>query len=370
MGTGLYVHIPFCLSRCGYCTFVSGEYDPALADAYLAALAAEWREEGGFIPDTLFIGGGTPSALQPRQLARLLAFLPQPEGEATCELNPDSATVEKLRLLRDWGINRLSFGVQTFSPRGLAILGRRHDAATAREAVRQAVDMGFPAVNVDLIYGWPGQSAADLRVDVEESIALGVKHLSCYALILDASARAYDYYRTLLQGEEAEEEIGAGFWEFLDQELEARGFRHYETSNFAREGYYCRHNVHTWEGGEYLGIGLGAHSHRGGVRWANSADLPAYCLAMGKSREIRVFSEQLPPEEKARETAVFWLRLFRGIALARFRERSGFSFEALYRAELPGLLREELLEYAEGGLRIRVPRRRQIILDSILAELI
>ncbi len=370
MGTGLYVHIPFCRSRCGYCTFVSGIYDEGAAESYLTALAGEWEERGDFVPETLFIGGGTPSVLTPRQLTRLFAFLPHPTGEATCEVNPDSATAEKLQLMRDWGINRLSFGVQTFANPGLHLLGRRHDAAASREAVTRAVALGFPAVNVDLLYGWPGQSKRALLRDLETSLALGVRHLSCYALILDETAPAYEYYRTLLGGDETAEEVGAEFWEFIDRELEDRGFEHYETSNFAKAGYCCRHNVNTWEGGEYLGIGVGAHSHRGGARFANITDLPAYVLAGGRGQEIRAFTERLPPEKKARETAAFWLRLFRGIDLARFQEQSGFAFTELYQRELPNLLQEGFLEYAEAGRRIRVPRRRQIILDSILAELI
>ncbi len=367
MGPGLYVHIPFCQSRCGYCTFVSQPYHSEQADQYLQALAEEWKEKGDFVPETLFIGGGTPSVLSPQQLERLLSFLPRPVDEATCELNPDSASREKLRLLKDWGINRLSFGVQTFSPAGLTLLGRRHDAATARAALAWAADLGFSALNVDLLYGWPGQSQEILAHDVKESLALGVRHLSAYTLIMEASARSYAYYRTLLGGDAVDEEIGAEFWEFLDGYLEGQGFSHYETSNFAQPGFQCRHNVNTWEGGEYVGIGLGAHSHRQGERWGNTEDWERYCQG---PETRKAFSEILPAEAKARECAAFWLRLFRGVDLARFRQRTGFAWAELYQKELPALLAAGLLEYAEEGTRIRVPRPKQIILDAILMELV
>ncbi len=365
---GLYVHIPFCLSRCGYCAFVSSLYDAETADAYIAALGREIAErnirEKKFA--TLFIGGGTPSSLSPAQLSRLFSLLPPVYGEATCELNPDSASAETLRLLRDNGINRISFGVQTFSPAGLQLLRRRHTAEQALRAVELAAGIGFArGISIDLIHGWPGQEISDIRRDIEISVKLQIHHLSNYSLILEPSAQGYaDYAARLPEDDEAEERS----WQFIEETLEKNGFIHYETSNFSRPCFVCAHNVAVWRGGEYFGVGAGAHSHIDGRRFANCDGIEKYirCSAVVEEREI--FSERLEGEEKARECAVFWLRLFDGIELEAFRRKTGYAVEELYCRELPGLLREGVME-REGG-RIRVSRRFQPVLDAVLTDLV
>ncbi len=375
---GLYIHIPFCLSRCGYCAFVSGIYDAGLADAYLAALRREWaaRAAGSVRFGTIFIGGGTPSCLSMRQVETLLSMLPQGCLEATCEVNPDTATKEKLRLLRDGGIDRISFGVQTFSPEGLRLLGRRHDAAAALRAVDWAGEIGFPGgVSIDLINGWPGQDDAVLRADIATATGLQIQHISYYNFILEETASGYTRYVPLCSGEESgeedaenkEDERGRRFWDSVEAGLEEKGFLHYETSNFARPGFACRHNVSIWKGGEYLGLGAGAHSHLEGRRFANCDAVEQYVRQSGVPQEIESFSERLAGEAKARECAVFWLRLFEGVELTEFAEQTGCDFRDLYKDELPKLLSDGVMEMENG--RIRVPRRHQPLLDMILTEL-
>lgn len=373
---GLYIHIPFCLSRCGYCAFVSGDYDRALADAYLDAVHAEYaaRNRDGIIhtPSSLFIGGGTPSSLDRDQLRRLLAGLPLAGvAEATCELNPDSADDEKLALLRAMGITRCSFGVQTFQPDGLRLLERRHDAETAAAVVARAAAMGFASVSVDLIMGWPGQTPAMLAEDLRRAVDLGIRHLSCYQLILEEDSRSYQKLASLSAGDG--EDAARRLWDVCEEVMAGGGFEHYETSNYARPGFRCRHNVNTWRGGEYLGLGLAAHSHLGGRRFANTADLGDYLAYAGNPERITAFSEKLEAEAKARETAVFWLRLFDGIEVEAFRRQTGYDLSRLYRRELPALLARGLLEQtrdADGVERIRVPATLQPVLDSILVELV
>lgn len=365
---GLYVHIPFCLSRCGYCAFISGIYDSALADKYLAAVKKEIaaREASILQFETLFIGGGTPSCLSLRQLEMLLEMLPGIRGEATCELNPDSTTLEKLRLLRDGGINRVSFGVQTFSTEGLRLLGRRHSAPRAAQAIEWALETGFPhGVSVDLINGWPGQSENILLNDIEKSAKLNIQHISCYNFILDPEAHAYTRYSRM--GNQSDEEARR-YWDFIEETLESKGFIHYETSNFSLPGFQCEHNIATWKGGEYLGIGLGAHSHMNGRRFCNCDNLDMYTKNSSYIDAIEVFSEQLEGKEKAREYAVFWLRLFDGIDLGEFSERTGMDFFELYANEAPALLTAGVLEKSNN--RIRVPRDFQPLLDSILTDLV
>ena len=366
----LYVHIPFCASRCGYCTFTSTVYTPEKADAYLAALEKELRAqnafpaEAGVLPETVFIGGGTPSVLSLAQMERLFAFLPQSRGECTCEINPDSCSREKLEFLRDHGVNRLSFGVQTFDPDGLKLLQRRHSWDQAVDAVRLALAMSFPSVSIDLINGWPGQTERCVRKDIERAVDLGIHHLSNYNLILEPSAAEYARYCELLGGEVAEEDVGRRNWEIAEELLESKGFVHYETSNFARPGHQCRHNVMTWKGEEYLGIGLGACSHCGGVRRGTVDDMERYCRSSGEPEAVVAYSEKLEGEEKARECAVFWLRLFEGVELREFAEKTGFDFCAVYRDVLPGLLAEGIIAATENTVRVK--KKFHPVLDSVL----
>lgn len=358
---GLYVHIPFCVSRCGYCTFVSALYRPDLADAYLDALENEWTSKRGLFarpPSTLFIGGGTPSALSLGQLERLLRLLPRAEGEATCELNPETASSEKLSLLHDHGINRVSFGAQTFSPAGREVLERRHGPEDVFRAVAEAQRVGFRSVNLDLINGWPGQDAEAALEDLRISVDLEIQHISYYALILDDEARAFHKLSNLLKSDY--DDKAREIWDRAEEFLARRGFAHYETSNYARPGFCCRHNVMVWKGGEYLGLGLAAHSHWGGRRFGNLTDLGEYVARGGL--DVEAFSERLEGKAKARETALFWLRLFAGIDRAEFRHRTGYELSEIYDRFPPGV--------ESTADRVWVPPHLQPVLDAILVDMV
>ncbi|MDR2390062.1 MAG: radical SAM family heme chaperone HemW [Planctomycetota bacterium] len=371
-----YVHIPFCLSRCSYCAFSSSLYDRETADAYLDALELEMRARPcfsrGHPPASVYLGGGTPSVLSSTQLDYLLAMLPEmaPGSEFTCELNPDSVDSEKLSLLRERGVNRLSFGVQTFDAAGLALLERRHDAAAARRAVGLAAEMGFPFLSLDLIHAWPGQTPSMFARDLRQAIDLGVTHLSCYSLSIESGTGLGK--RIAAGSVTVEEKEGREFWDLAEAILGKSGFEHYETSNFAKPGRACRHNVEIWKGGEYAGYGASAHSHWRGRRFANAGDIHAYLDSLFQGGSAEVFSEQLPPEEKARECAVFWLRLFAGINAEEFAVRTGFRFRDLYAGVLPELVEKGYVSIDSGqaGERFRVPPEYQPVLDSILAELL
>lgn len=377
-GFGLYVHIPFCLSRCSYCSFNSGIYQSELADAYLDALAQECAMRGivsgHFSPTTLYIGGGTPSCLSLSQLDRLLSNLPYPENgrEATVECNPDSADDNTLQKFRDYDLNRCSFGVQTFDPYGLRLLGRRHDAEQAKKAVDTAWRMGFTSVSLDLITAWPGQTHVMLEADLRQACDLGVTHISCYQLMLDEKP---DFAARLTKAglRELDDSASRDYWDMTESILSDRGYEHYEVSNFCRPGFACQHNVDIWKGKEYHGIGAGAHSHVGGQRFANVESVTEYIDIVRSGRDPRAFEEKLEPEEKARECAVFWLRLTEGVDLAEFEERTGFSFLDLYREELPKLLGDaRLLALEKDGkmVRIKVNPDFYPVLDAILVDLI
>ena len=366
---GLYVHIPFCLSRCGYCAFTSTVYDKDRADAYIEAIRHELSTRTVFnetaFPSTLFIGGGTPSVLTPAQLGRLFSYIPMPAagGEATCEINPDSASEEKLTLLRDAGINRVSFGAQTFSEQGLRLLGRRHNAEQIERAVASASRLGFSRINIDLINGYPGQSEETLREDLRRAVELGVDHVSSYNFILEESASGYAAL-SALAGEE-DEEWGRRCWDLTEEWLCGRGgFHHYEVSNFARSGGECAHNAAIWRGGEYLGVGASACSYLAGRRNGNTADVAAYVA--GDNSEA--WSECLDDDAAARECTVFWLRLYEGIDLEVFRRRTGRDFFDLYRGHAESLIAEGMMEYRDG--RIRVLPEYMPVLDAVLVDLV
>lgn len=375
---GLYLHIPFCLSRCIYCTFSSQIYQPEVAGRYLDSLYDEMTRKavraGRFVPSSLFIGGGTPSCLSLPQLKRLLAFVPFPDsdGEATVELNPDSCGESVLDALLEKGVNRCSFGVQTFDSAGLAFMRRRHDAKTADKAVTLAIKKGVRSVNIDLIAAWPGQAISVLRDDIARAVDLGVTHISCYSMMIEEYGKFRQYLDTLGIREKDDDEARK-FWDTTNDLLARAGFVRYEVSNFAKPGFECRHNLSIWKGGAYHGIGAAAHSYIDGRRYANFDGVDQYIDAMRSGASTERFSERLDETAKARECAVFWLRLTEGVALADFRKTTGIDFLDLYKTELPPLLDSGILVFSrdeDGKQYIRVPEDYFPVLDSILVELV
>lgn len=375
---GLYVHVPFCLSRCIYCTFSSRIYHPDLADAYIDALccevAAKSLQPDRFAPSSLFIGGGTPSCLSLAQLKKLLSCLPmtKPSGEATIELNPDSCDADLLDLLLERGFTRCSFGVQTFDKDGLVFMRRRHTAKKAAEAVSMAKKKGFSSVNIDLITAWPGQTLTILRDDIARAAELGITHLSCYTMMIEPDGKFQRMLEAL--GKKEKDDIEARvFWDVTNEMLAHFGFYRYEVSNFALPGFECRHNLAIWKGGEYHGLGPSSHSHIDGRRFSNFENVEEYVRAIRENRTTEQFSEQLNGMAKARECAVFWLRLTEGVLLADFQEKTGYDFFELYKVELPALLAAGMLALVDGrnGEKyIRVPEHSVPLLDSVLVELV
>lgn len=371
---GLYIHIPFCASRCSYCTFCSGIYHAQTAERYLDCLSKEIKRIPGKTFSTVFIGGGTPSVLSTSQLKKLLSLIPSGGGyeEFTIECNPDSIDREKLSLFADAGVTRISFGAQTFSPRGLALLGRRHDAATAAKAVEMAANMPFSSCSIDLISAWPGETLAELENDIRQAVSLGVKHISCYTLIPEEGTPLADdiFSEKITEMDDAE---AREFWDLAETTLAGYGFRHYETSNFSLPGFECRHNVNCWKGHEYVGLGVSAHSHKAGRRFANTSDLEEYFLLIENGDSAEAASEQLTPEKRAREMAVFWLRLAEGIDVEEFARNCGISLYDLYHEELPRLIELKNLEFythSSGRTYLRIAEEFYPLADMVLTELV
>jgi putative oxygen-independent coproporphyrinogen III oxidase len=326
---GVYVHVPFCASRCGYCdfnTYTAAELgDAGSVPGYLEAAAAEIGLAAEVLGpadrpvSTVFFGGGTPTLLEPRQIGELLAAIRDRFGlladtEVTCEANPDSVTAADLVELRAAGITRMSFGMQSTSTRALAVLDRTHTPGRAIAAIAEARAAGFEHVNVDLIYATPGESATELIETVQAAAESGVDHVSAYALIVEAGTRLA---AQVAHGEvvATQDDHVAEHYVIVDDLLSAAGFDWYEVSNWAKSGAECRHNLGYWRGIDWWGIGPGAHSHVGGVRWWNVRHPAAYAerLAVGvspaQSREV------LSGEDRRIEDVLLRLRLRAGLPL-------------------------------------------------------
>jgi len=315
--TGLYVHVPFCSALCPYCDFavVVGrrEQHERYADALLAEFeAAAWPERF----ETIFIGGGTPTFVDPALLARVLAA-PGPAAEVTIEANPESTETGALRALAERGVNRVSIGAQSFAPHVLRALGRTHTAADIPRAVGAARAAGIDNVSLDLIYGSSGESVEDWRATLQQAIALGVEHLSCYALTIEERTA---FGTAVARGTMTppDEDALAERYEVACELLARAGFEHYEISNWARPGRESRHNLIYWTQGDYLGLGLGAHSHRQGHRWWNTRALQAY---LADPARARAGEETLTPEQRADEWLQLRLRLIEGVDVAEAETR-------------------------------------------------
>ena len=286
---GLYIHIPFCLQKCGYCDFYSeAGQSEEVQQAYIATLVKEighyGRMLGGRRVDTVFIGGGTPSILRPQLLADVLAaarqwFFVEPGAEITMECNPATLTEEKLEVYRKIGVNRLSMGVQSMDDGLLKIMGRVHDRQAVFDSYQMMEDAGFTNINLDIMFGVPGQTIEMCQDTVRQVLDLEPAHLSFYSLEL---AEGTEFYRRLSQGklQETAPELDRQMYHWLLEELKRQGYEQYEISNGARPGYRCRHNLKYWNLEEYLGLGAAAHSYVNHTRWANRADIGGYISAM------------------------------------------------------------------------------------------
>ncbi|MFN2545364.1 MAG: radical SAM family heme chaperone HemW [Actinomycetota bacterium] len=324
MSAGLYVHIPFCLTRCGYCDFNAYSGLGHLAESYVEALrgeadvvAAEW---GDVSFASVFVGGGTPTTLEADQLSELLGrlrhtFKIDPDAEITVEANPDTVDEAKLAALRDGGFTRLSMGAQSFDEGVLLSLERVHSAGSVRRAFGAARRAGHEDVNLDLIYGAEGESLGSWRRTLDEALALGPEHVSAYALTIEA---ATPLGREVADGSRPppDPDLQADMFELACERLAAAGYRHYEISNWARPGHECVHNLGYWEHRPYLGLGAGAHSSRGDRRWWNLRPPFAYIQAVDRGEATLGGEERTTPEQRRLERISLALRTDRGLPAA------------------------------------------------------
>jgi oxygen-independent coproporphyrinogen-3 oxidase len=368
---GLYVHIPFCQAICSYCNFNRGLFDADLKARYLGALEWEIRSaaEAGQQADTIFFGGGTPSLLEPDEIARVIGacretFALAPDAEITLETNPETATAARLAAFRDAGINRLSFGVQSFDDAELARLGRIHSARRAIDAIADARRTGFSSVSFDLMLWLPAQSPESWRRTVDTAIAQTPDHLSLYLLELYPNAPLKETMARSAWSQTPDDVAADMYLEGLSA-LDAAGFLQYEISNVARPGHRSRHNLKYWQSGDWLGFGCGAHSTVAGERWRNVASTEEYIARASRDESVAVDRESLLLAARIGEALFTGLRLSDGIDEAAFAARWGTAPWAAYDDALSLRLEAGHVWRREG--RFGLTRAGMLVANDVLS---
>jgi putative oxygen-independent coproporphyrinogen III oxidase len=374
-GFGVYVHVPFCASRCGYCDFNTYTVaDGVSPDGYTEALVAELALARRVLDpaparvDTVFVGGGTPTLLGSDELGRILSAIDQawglaPDAEVTTEANPESVHPASLRALRRAGYTRISLGMQSTAPHVLALLERRHTPGRARRATVEAREAGFEHVNLDLIYGTPGETADDFAGSLAAAVGAGVDHVSAYSLIVEEGTRLAARMR---RGEVAypDDDVAADRYVVAEQALAGAGLSWYEVSNWAASAQArCRHNLLYWTGGDWWGLGPGAHSHVGGVRWWNVKHPKAYAARLAAGDSPGQARELLTNEQRHTEEVMLRLRLADGLLLDRLDEAGQAGAR---RAFDDGLLAADAYRAGSAVLTLR----GRLLADAVVRDLL
>jgi oxygen-independent coproporphyrinogen III oxidase len=364
---GLYIHIPFCQKKCPFCSFAVVIGQERRVDEYLMQLSREAECYRGTDISTVYIGGGTPSLLSVGQIQRLFSivrsnFRSEEDAETTFECNPENLTEEKACALKELGVNRVSLGVQSMQPHFLKWLGRSHHVEDSDWAFKFLRSAGLRNISLDLIYGLPEQTAQELERDLDGVLAFGSEHLSVYSLSVEE--RSLFFARKV----QAREAADPDWYSVVCRRAESAGLRQYEISNFAHQGRESRHNLNYWEGGDYIGLGMAAHSHLQGERFWNADTFPQYLQMMEEKRNAVVGREKLAPHAKLVETFLFGLRMNKGVDLSQLERRFGCEMAADKKEMLENLIETGLLE--EKGPRILTTARGRVVLDEISANLI
>jgi oxygen-independent coproporphyrinogen-3 oxidase len=362
MQAGVYIHIPFCRSRCAYCDFATGLYESELADAYVRALTVEI---GAFemagrraSVDTIYFGGGTPSLLSPAQVSRILEavrarFRVTSDAEVTMEMNPGTVTPETLREFRALGINRASFGAQTFDDRELKRLGRVHTASDVRDTIRHLRDEEFANVSFDLIAGLPAQTLEAWSNNLNQALSLRPEHLSLYLLEVHEGTPLAHQIRTGALPV-PDDDLAAEMYRLMLDRTSAAGYEHYEISNFCLPGYESRHNSKYWMmGAPVYGFGCSAHSYDGQrLRWSNERDAARYTNIVHEGRTPVVENVTLDEGDARAEAIFLGLRLLRGVNLKEYQTRFGRDLRADFATDLQRLRDAGLIELSEDLMRL------------------
>jgi oxygen-independent coproporphyrinogen-3 oxidase len=369
---GIYIHVPFCSAICNYCNFNRGLFDAPLKARFVAAVLDEIRlVADGSAADTVFFGGGTPSLLEPSEIEAMLAacrqsFALSADAEITLEANPETVTLERLEQFRQAGINRLSFGVQSFRDDELQRLSRLHSAARAGEAFRMARSAGFDNISLDLMMWLPQQTVEQWLESIDALIALGPEHASLYMLEIYPNAPLRDAMARSKWSVAPDDDAAEMYLQGLAR-LDAAGFNQYEISNVSRPGRESRHNLKYWSDGEWQGMGPGAHSTRAGVRWRNISSTEEYVSAVAGGGQFSVERRALSDQEQLEDALFTGLRLTKGLDLERVQSRYSVDPWERYATELGPFIDSGLLIY-DGGLRLT--RAGMLLAHEVMAVFI
>jgi oxygen-independent coproporphyrinogen III oxidase len=372
---GIYIHIPFCRSRCSYCDFATGLYHSDLAERYVQAVVVEIQSSSVTnVPvDTIYFGGGTPSLLSAAQLEAILEavqghFRVDERAEITMEMNPGTVSSETLRAFRAGGVNRASFGAQTFDDRELARLGRSHTVADTLNTFSDLRAAGFDNISFDLIAGLPGQRIERWQKNVEQALDLRPEHLSFYLLEVHPGTPLAEHIRRGLQPT-PDDDLAAVMYEWMLERAEKAGYEHYEISNLSRPGFASRHNIKYWTGAPYFGFGCSAHSFDGtGRRWSNQRDIEKYVGAI-ESGVSPVVQEELLSETDIRSEAIFLgMRMMSGVDTRQYFDSFGIDLRETHKGDLNRFIDAGLVEF-EGDI-VKLTRAGALMSNEVFAAFV
>ncbi len=375
MEQALYIHIPFCKAKCLYCDFYSIVPETrGIAAAYVKSLLKQIKAINCPLK-TIYIGGGTPTVLGFKLLESLLEGLKgflRPGLEFTVEANPESLDAQKIALLKDKGVNRLSIGAQSFDDNKLKGLGRIHTAKQARQAIERSYKKGFRDISCDLIFGFYNESLNSWQEELAQAVSLPITHISCYSLTYEKKACLF----SLLKKKKIaplDEEICGRMYQIAIDYLRKKGFKQYEVSSFAKQGYISRHNYNYWQNNPYIGLGPSAASYVDGIRSVNVSDTLEYIKRFKADKSLIAFKEKLSAIDSARETAALKIRTNEGINYRGFKKKTGFDFLGLERAREAGLLSDGLIKYvksARENIGIKLTRKGFLFCDRASSALV
>ncbi|ASF39960.1 coproporphyrinogen III oxidase [Halobacillus halophilus] len=368
-----YIHIPFCQQICHYCDFTKFFYNEKLADEYLEALEKEIHT---YVPgekavvQTIFVGGGTPTVVTHKQLRKLLDMIHNHFDIASCEeytfeANPGDLDLEKVQMLKDYGVNRISLGVQVFDDDMLEKIGRVHRVKDVYTNIDRLLQVGLSNVSIDLMYALPGQSVKDFEKTIDEALQFGLPHYSSYSLQIEPKTVFYQRYNkgTLVKPPEEDE---AQMYEMLQEKLAANGVQQYEISNFAKPGFESKHNLTYWNNEYYYGIGAGSHGYLPGKRTINIRPLPAYVKQAMENGKPVLHEEPIGVKEQMEEEMFLGLRKTSGVSLTRFREKYNRDAEEVFGEAFPSLKKRGLIEQQSD--KIHLTPRGRILGNEVFQE--
>ena len=357
---GIYIHIPFCKSKCYYCDFVSFSGMGKYVDGYINALVKELihKSKNNYYIKTIFIGGGTPSIIDEKYIKQIMDTIKEyfdydPKMEVTIEVNPGTVTEEKLKTYYDLGINRLSVGLQSANDKILKEIGRIHSFEEYKNTIKLAKKVGFKNINSDIIVGLPNQTIYDVENTIDELVKLKLKHISVYSLILEENTRLYELVQTNMV-ELPDDELERYMYWYAKRRLEDEGYIHYEISNFAKKGYESKHNLDCWSQKEYIGFGINAASYEDDTRYKNIVSIENYIknIENGEFDNNVIIEEKQSKKDKANEYVILGLRKIEGLNIIDFENKFKISFDSLYKNKINKLISMGLIYLYDNNVKL------------------